>query len=193
LWKGTNVSFSGQMVSAISAVQSNNADKTIGILSAVNMTDQVRVAIKPLAYQHYGQTCSYYPDSSETSKDKRNVRDGHYALWGPVHLSTKLDSGGFPLKQTAKRIIDTLTGSVAAPKGLDLIETEALNSLVPTCAMHVGRGAEVGPMKPITSPTPCGCYFEQKAAGATACKTCNTPSDCPAGAPVCSFGYCEAQ
>ncbi len=193
LWKGTNVAFSSQMVSSLSAVQSNNADKTLGILSAVNMTDQVRVAIKPLAFQHYGQACAYYPDSSETSKDKRNVRDGHYALWGPVHLSTKLDGGGFPLKQNAKRIIDTLTGSSPAPKGLDLIETEALNSLVPTCAMHVARGAEVGPMKLATSPTPCGCYFELKAAGATSCKTCGTPADCPASAPTCSFGYCEAQ
>ncbi len=192
-WKGTNVAFSSQMVTALTGVPSASAEKAIGILSAVNLTDQVRVAIHPLAYQHYGQSCSYYADTSETSKDKRNVRDGHYALWGPLHLSTKLDTSGFPLKQGSKRVIDTLTGSFAPPKGLDLIEAEALNNLVPTCAMHVSRNAEVGPLKPNVSSTPCGCYFELKASGTTSCKTCNTPSDCPSSAPSCSFGYCEAQ
>ena len=32
------------------------------------------------------QLCGYLPDSTGTSFDKKNVRDGHYWLWGAQHF-----------------------------------------------------------------------------------------------------------
>src|SRR5262249_23587717 len=37
--------------------------------------------VNVLAYQHYGQTCAYWPGSTSTSLDKQNIRNGHYPLW----------------------------------------------------------------------------------------------------------------
>lgn len=130
--------------------------------------------------------------SSETSHDKRNVRDGHYALWAPVHIFTKIDGKGYPKNQDALRVINYLTGTTPPPGGLDLVEVAALNNLVPNCAMKVQRHKEMGAMSAFSPTNPCNCYFEKKATGATSCQTCSIASDCPASAPVCSFGYCES-
>jgi hypothetical protein len=93
----------------------------------------------------------------------------------------------------AKRVVNYFTGTTPPPSGLDLIETEALNNLVPQCAMKVTRSTEMGPLSPFAAQNACGCYFEQKATGQTLCTKCTTSAGCPTSAPVCSFGYCEAQ
>lgn len=192
-WKGNNQHFSSKETGTMTAIGAADAPKSLGILSAVNYIDSLRGSLHELAYQHYGQSCGYYPDSSETSKDKKNVRDGHYTLWGPVHLGTKVDGSGFPVKDTAKRVVNILTGVSAPPPSLDIIQAEAQDNLVPTCAMHVSRTAEMGPLAPFKATSPCGCYFEFKATGATACSACKTSSDCPSDHPLCNFAYCEAQ
>ena len=192
-WKGTNLNFSGKLTATLPAVPTAAAPSTIGILSEVNITDALRQQIHVLAYRHYGQTCAVYPDSTETNRDKSNVRDGHYTLWGPLHLSAHLDANGFVSTPNAKRVVNYFTGITPPPSGLDLIETEALNNLVPQCAMKVTRSTEMGPLSPFAAQNACGCYFEQKATGQTACTKCTTSAGCPASAPACSFGYCEAQ
>ncbi len=61
--------------------------------------------INTLAYQDSDQTCGYWPDSTSTGNDKRNVRDGHYALWGPLHLLTIINAQGYPTDPHAKDVI----------------------------------------------------------------------------------------
>src|SRR5580658_7899699 len=69
---------STDVVTAVAAATSTHA---IGILG-VSVYDADRSAgIKVLALQTFGQDFAYFPDSTETSYDKQNVRDGHYAMW----------------------------------------------------------------------------------------------------------------
>ena len=192
-WKGTNLNFSSKLNAALTAVPTAAAPQTLGIISVVNLTDALRQQVHVLAYRHYGQSCAVYQDSTETNRDKSNVRDGHYTLWGPLHLSSRLDGSGFVKSPNAKRVVNYFTGITPPPSGLDLIETEALNNLVPQCAMRVTRSSEMGPLSAFKAQNACGCYFEQKATGQTTCTKCTTGSQCPASAPACSFGYCEAQ
>jgi len=191
-WKGVNADHSALMITEITTTPEQSADATIGILAATNITDSLALAMRVLAFKHFGQSCAYYPDSSESSRDKRNVRDGHYALWGPVHIFTKLDSKGYPVSDNAARVINYLTGATPPPGGLDLIEVAARNNLVPTCAMKVKRDSEMGPMSQFAAQNPCNCAFEKVATGSTQCQPCTAPADCPSSAPVCSFHYCES-
>ena len=42
----------------------------------------------------------------------------------------------------------------------------------------------------------CGCYFEANVptgAPSPGCVACNGPADCPAAAPACNAGFCEAK
>ena len=55
-----------------------------------------KAGMKQLAYQHYGQHCGYKPDVS--GFDKRNTREGRYAIWGPLHLLSQVDSSGLAKK-----------------------------------------------------------------------------------------------
>ena len=79
-----------------------------------------RDKVKILAYQHFKQDCAWLPDSSSTSFDKINVRDGHYPLWGPLHLFAKVDANNVPTKPDAANLIGYFTGKVATPAGLYL-------------------------------------------------------------------------
>ena len=193
-WHGT-VPLPGLDLDMAKAVANGDPQKTLGVLAMpfLNTDPQLPLSLSFLAYKHYGQQCAYYPDSSATSKDKANVRDGHYALWGPVHFLSKLDSNGNVRNATTKRVIDYLTQVAKPPGGIDLIQFDAQNYLVPSCAMKVKRATEVGPMTPFAPPNACGCYYEQVATGATSCKTCAGNQDCDKSRPVCSYGYCEAQ
>src|SRR5262249_30141930 len=152
-----------------------------------------RPSLRILAYQHYGQSCGYYPDTDEILNDKANVRDGHYAIWGPLHLLTRLDGLGYPANPSAGDVIGYLAGTKPAPPGLDLIAIEAQRHVVPQCAMHVRRVQELGPMMSYAPPGSCGCYYDLVANGATTCTPCAMPLDCPSTAPACSYGYCETQ
>jgi len=188
-WQGTDLSYTAQMISALTSVSGADAPSTLGILAVTNIVGNVPTSLNVLAYQHYGQTCGYYPDSSPSAKDKVNVRDGHYAIWGPLHIMTRT-AGGYPVNPNAKRVVEYWTGTMAPPSGVDLIQVDAVNNLVPTCAMHVQRQTEMGALSEFSSSNPCGCYFEAQSGG-TACPPCSTGNDCPASAPTCSFGYCE--
>jgi hypothetical protein len=191
-WKGVNLDHSAVLISTIGSTSGALADSTIGIIAATNIVGTVVQQMNVLAFKHFGQSCAYYPDSSESSHDKRNVRDGHYAAWAPVHIFTKIDTKGYPVNPDALRVINYLTGTTPPPGGLDLVDVAALNNLVPACAMKVQRQKEMGPMSAFKPTSPCHCYFEYKANGTTSCTPCTMPSECPASAPNCSFGYCES-
>ncbi len=168
------------------------ADATFGILATEDADDN-RSILQILPYQHYDQGCGYWPDTDKLSTDKRNVRDGHYAIWGPLHILTHVSvTTGDPVKAGAKSVIDYLTGTEQAPSGLDLIALEYARHVVPQCAMHVNRTEEVGPLASYMPTRSCGCYYD-KLSGSTTCKPCTSLSDCTSDAPACNFGYCEVQ
>jgi ABC-type phosphate transport system substrate-binding protein len=194
-WKGVAEANSGAVVSAINAANGAGgtaAAKAIGILSA-DLADANRLTMRELAYKHYGQNCGWLPDSSAVKFDKANVRNGHYAIWGPIHLlrRTDVDAANQPYVKLA---IDYVTGA-QDPPGVDLIAFEAAARVIPQCAMRVQRKAEMGPLSPFTPVKPCGCYYEYSAnAGTSSCKPCSTPADCDSGTTCTKFsgvGYCE--
>jgi len=189
VWTGTNGGSSDGVFAAMSGVVDQaTADKSIGILAA---DYSARPELKQLAYQHYGQRCGYRPDVQPL--DKRNTREGRYAIWGPLHLFTQVDAGsGLAKKQEARDIIAYLTGTEPPPLGVDLIRTEVGLHIVPPCAMKVQRKSEIGPMTPFKPARACGCAFDKEAVGTTSCKSCTTNAQCT-GTESCNFGFCEKQ
>jgi len=190
-WKGIDSISSSTMITKLTS--STAPEKTIGVVADTDITDTLTQKIGVLAFKYQGQSCAYYPDSTQTAKDKNNTRDGHYALWGPFHFFAKIDTGGNIRDAAASKVINYLTGRTPPPNGLDLIQVEATLNLVPLCAMHVTRSTEMGPLTPAAPPNACGCKFEQIATGHTDCKACKVSGDCPSDKPTCSFGYCEPQ
>ncbi len=189
-WKGALAASSSDVVKQLSAAQ--NQEAALGILTAEVYTDNL-LQVKALAYQDDDQLCGYYTDTTAAASDKRNVRDGHYTIWGPLHYLTRLDANGFPSNATAKEIVSYITGTKDPPGGLDLIKVLAKVGLVPQCAMTVRRGSEMGPLSSFQPERGCGCYFDFLATGATTCQSCKGANDCPSQRPHCNYGYCEAQ
>jgi ABC-type phosphate transport system substrate-binding protein len=184
--KGTDAGGSGGVVSMVGA---SSDPAVIGILGA-DQYDIHRDTLRAMAFKAFGQWFAYYPDSTPTAFDKINVRDGHYWIWGPEHFLYRVN-GTTPVRGNAQLALDLLQGKQAlTPSILDL---EISSHVIPTCAMKVTRTTEVGPLKKYTDPAPCGCYFEQKAAGATSCTAC-TGADGTAcsGGGVCRHKFCEA-
>jgi ABC-type phosphate transport system substrate-binding protein len=171
------------------------AKKAIGILAADYVdTRNLRAQIRMLAYQDTHQPCAVFPDSTDTARDKRNVRDGHYAIWGPLHLLYRANQAGNPLneanRQQVSDILSYLAGTKPLPNGIRLLDVYAQSGVVPECAMRVTRTADGGNITPFRPPSPCSCVFELKATGATDCTPCMVQGDCGAR-ETCSQGYCE--
>lgn len=169
-------------------LDARGAEKGIGILST-DITDEERANLRVLAFKGYGAKCGYLPDSSATSLDKRNVRDGHYPIWGPVHFLAKT-TGGVPSAAAG-----ALVTRFAAPRiDQGLLDTIIGKHLVPKCAMQVQRTSELGPYQRRTANDyRCDCYFETATAGVTPteCKACRGASDCSGSRPSCNYGFCE--
>lgn len=185
--KGVSNGSGGAVLTALATLASaNNQEKAIGIL-AMDVVDTNRGSVKPLAFQFKGQTCGYTPDSSLSAWDKQNVRDGHYAVWGPLHLLAPVGADGKSAKAEVQTIIDILNGVPTAA----LLAVEGTKGVVPDCAMRVSRTSEVGPMASYMPPKSCECAFLAATGVAPAsCKTCTTTAaDCPA----CNLGYCEVR
>lgn len=165
-WKGVREESSSQVLNAVAA--STAPEKTVGLLGA-EIYDAARASVSALAYRTWGQRLAYYPDSTPTSFDKKNVRDGHYAAWSPTVWLARVDAQGRPTDARVKYLIDALLGSPAiapAPdfRPLDLVISRGL---VPDCAMQVTRAFEAGDLAPYHPASPCGCYFESKVGGAS--------------------------
>ena len=191
-WRGIPIKGSGEMKPAL--LGTATPERTIGITSADQADAQdARANLRTLAYQHYDQGCGYLPDSTAGSFDKKNVRDGHYALWAPYHFySRKSDRMN---DERIANVINYFTGAKKLPNpNTDLITTLKQGGLVPACAMRVERdkeGAVIRPHKPSPS---CGCYYDMASPGGYSppeCTSCRTDRDCTAERPICSFGYCE--
>lgn len=178
----------------ISRVASSaNPENAIGFVSG-EAADAARATVRTLAYQHYGQTCAYTPDSTLTAHDKQNVRDGHYFISTPQHFFAKKDATtGVITSPTARTLIGYFTGEVPLPTGLDLLRIEIDAGTIPSCAMRVSRDGDLGAFHTYKPAKSCGGYFDSLTGGTTA-KACPAgPSDCPAATPACNYGYCEVQ
>ena len=186
-WWGVNKGSSGSVISGLLAVQPNLADKAIGIVST-DLADANRGNLRVLALKSKGQTCGYLPDSTATSKDKANVRDGHYPVWGPVHFYAKT-VGGQP-NAGASAFIQVFNQQRI---DLSLVTAIASKGLVPQCAMKVTRTTELGDMSPYRPDiaASCSCVFDKIANGATSCQTCTASSECT-NKGSCNYGFCEA-
>jgi ABC-type phosphate transport system substrate-binding protein len=188
IWRGTRTTGSGDLRAKVSAALPSEA--ALGILSS-EVAQENRQTLRVLAYQHYGQNCGYYPDKEETSNEKQNVRDGHYAIWGPLHLFTQMGSNGYPANAQAADVIGFMTGTRPAPSGIDLVTLEAQHHVIPQCAMRVSRSEEIGAMSSFAPAQSCSCFYDKVANGSTDCMPCSNKTDCPAATPFCNYGYCE--
>jgi hypothetical protein len=191
-WLGESVISSGQMKPRL--VASIEPEKTIGITSADVADDfDSRTKLRTLAYKHYDQACGFLPDSVPGGYDKRNVRDGHYFMWAPVHFYARV-RGGVIEDSLVRDVVNYLTFAKALPdRNTDVISALKAGGLVPRCAMTVARTKEGGPLEPFKPRPSCACAFEAASPSdnAPACKACGSDSDCSAEAPSCNFRFCE--
>ncbi|MDX2090840.1 MAG: hypothetical protein SFX73_23475 [Kofleriaceae bacterium] len=173
--------------------QSQTPESAIGFVSG-EAADLARATVRTLAYQHYGQSCGYLPDSTATALDKVNVREGRYFLWTPQHFFAKKDAAtNVVTSPAARKLIGYITGELAQPAGFDLLRIEIEGGTVPKCAMRVWREGDLGAVHRYTPAKACHGFFESLTGGTTATACPNGPSDCSAPAPACNHGYCEVQ
>ncbi len=196
-WKGKPQKGSEDVANALiaAAQKQETANAALGILAADYIdTKNLRAQLRMLAFQDTNQHCAVTPDSSVNAKDKANVRDGHYPVWGPLHLLLRIDAQGNPLNPANRKavsdIVGYLSGTRALPNGVQLIDLYAQSGLVPECAMHVSRTKDGGNIAPYQSPAPCSCLFDKKLGLKPTCSECALQADCAAG-ETCSLGYCE--
>jgi hypothetical protein len=183
-----------------------NIDSTLAILAS-DVADSNRMLLKPLALQDVGESCGWFPDSTQTAFDKKNVRDGHYPIWGPSHFLAYVDANGNPVNQQVKTLIDALNGeNTQVLQTLDVIQFYATSHIIPQCAMHVSRSSDGQDYASFAPATSCSCYYDLEATGQvdhSQCVSCTSNADCknaPNNATVCVLqfgippvGFCEPQ
>jgi hypothetical protein len=198
-------------ITTAAALSAADQNATIGILAA----QSIETGIKALAFQASGQSCGYLPDSGLVTGDKLNVRQGRYAIWGPEHLVTNVDTNGNIVGNNGntaavQALIAALTATATAPVaasvdgGTGLTDTETgtiidaisapASGVIPQCAMQVQRSSEIGPESSYQPPATCSCRFALAATGTlpSSCVACPANA-CTGSTPVCRFGYCEVQ
>jgi hypothetical protein len=174
-----------------SVAQSTKPASALGILG-VEVADAHRDVVSMLAFRAYGQKHAFWPDSSPTSFDKANVRDGHYTPWAPTVYITAVDASNVPTNARVKTLVDLVLGNPGTPADVDGLGSVIKVGLIPQCAMKVKRDFEGGDLSPAAPASPCGCYFDSKVPqGASSCTTCTTDATCGAG--KCRYGFCEAK
>jgi hypothetical protein len=195
-WKGLDTGGSGAVYTGLTALPTSSAESSLGILGLdyldQNDTDGTprRGKLKMLAFASKNQKYAFYPDSTKSSYDKRNLRQGRYGGLGFAHLIAPIGTDGQPTDANVKYLVTLLTGGTVTPTpAFDVAKTIASNAhLVPLCAMQVTRTAEGGDITPSIPTASCACYFESLVGTAPAsCVTCTTT--CTSG--TCRNGYCE--
>lgn len=187
----------GDVVAALKAATDKNS--AIGLLAS-SAADKERGEIRILAFQSEGQACGYLPDSSATSFDKVNVREGRYGIFGPMQFLVNVNEAKLPVKISAnadehvRTAVDFLTLSDELDEASQLIMLEAAvkASVIPPCAMKVQRADEYADPVSYEPEAACHCFFEVNAGVANhGCVACESDADCGGDTPSCNFGYCE--
>ncbi len=188
-WKGVRRDGSPMVVADLEGTTS--PEQAIGILGA-EVYDAERAKLNVLAYKSKGQYYAYYPDSTSTSFDKKNVRDGHYTVWSPtIWMDYINETTQVATNLNARYIIDIIAGkSVTPAASFDTIDPVAKVGLVPDCAMRVTRSFEGGPLSLYTPTESCTCKYES-IVDTTTCAQCSGSQPCASG--TCRNGYCEVQ
>jgi len=186
-WYGMRFDGSPMVVSALQ--NSTSPEAAIGILGA-EVYDADRSFLTQLAFRAKDQYAAYYTDSTSTSFDKQNVRDGHYTVWSPtVYMYNVTGPGGNPVKAAAKYVVDMIAGHPVTPTpNFDPDVIVATVGLVPDCAMRVSRQFDGGPLSLYKPATSCVCKFLSIVDTST-CATCDESTPCSTG--VCRDGFCE--
>jgi hypothetical protein len=168
----------------------SNAQAAIGFIAADSFDGQ-RANLNSLAFASLGQTQAYYSDSGPAVADRRNVRDGHYTIWGYEHMIAPLTNGN-PAQKVAD-FIGYVNGTKTSAN-FDIATLTGAAGAIPVCAMKVKRTADGGLLSPYTPPETCNCAFEAAIgkttpAGCVACTGTGT-STCTGGLS-CHHGFCE--
>ena len=182
------VQTNGETIAGVFA-GSANPEATLGYASGSAVAAKAD-QVKTLAYQHYGQSCGYLPDSSPTAVDKLNVRTGQYYLWTPGHFYARLNEDGEIADPLVKDLITWFAGTAEAP--FDITTTIIGAGDIPVCAMRANREGTLGAISSYAPEKPCGCLFQYATEGDTACESCSDDDDCDAANPKCNYGFCEA-
>lgn len=176
-----------------SVINSANPEATLGMLGT-ELFDQRRADIKLLAFKSFGQRFAYFPDSTNATFDKQNVRDGHYLPWSPTPYIAKVTPGTTTfVDANARRIFELVMGTRTGDDVDGLLQVIS-SGLVPECAMKVTRAGDGADLALYSDPAPCACYFEKNVPqGTTTCTTCTVGNDAPCGGGKCRRGFCEAK
>ncbi|MCH9683464.1 MAG: hypothetical protein K0V04_18650 [Deltaproteobacteria bacterium] len=189
---------SGDVRDAIIAENATgNAETVIGILNSSKWEAALN-DLRVLAFQPFNNCFgAIFPDSTSTSRDKLNVRDGHYPIWTNLRYIVRTDAAGATVSANgdvaaarAQRFIDLMTG-VDSIEALGVAEAVIGTGNIPTCAMHVAREVDGGPMASFDHPAPCDCFFLESNGVASGCAECSTDDECGEGS--CRLGYCESR
>jgi hypothetical protein len=185
-WQGKLVVTPTDLTTAIQ----NDPTTAVGILPTT-IADLRRPELRTLAFQSIGQHGAFYPDRKATTFDKQNVRDGHYSLWGYLHMILRVDPAQKPTSATGARLADILLGR-SQVAGKDVLPMQIGSGLVPQCAMRVARTSDSGPLTPTTVANGCGCWFEKSVTGGQLnCQECSGGTACASG--QCRRNLCEVQ
>ncbi len=174
-----------------------NAEKVIGILNS-SKWEAASNAMKVLAFQPFNQCIgAVFPDSTATSRDKKNVRDGHYPIWTNLRYIVRTNdadevvtANGAQAAVRVQRFVDLMTG-VANIEGLEIAQGVIETGNIPTCAMAVKRDVDGGPISSFEHPAPCECLFLEENGVDSGCTVCT--DDTPCGGGTCRFGFCESR
>ncbi len=135
--------------------------------------------VKTLAYKHYDQSCGYLPDSDRGKKDKLNVRNGQYALWTPAWLYARVDEAGRPTDPNVERLIRYVDGTLASPRGANIVDEVIASGDVPLCAMNAIRPeGDLSAIQSFAPSEPCHGYFDFKTSGSSSLTSCEDDDDC---------------
>jgi hypothetical protein len=195
-WPANEKATQGEVINGISGYAQTEelANQTLGYVSG-NAADTKRQLVKTLAYQHYDQTCGVYPDSSQSSFDKLNVRLGKYYLWTPGHFYAPVDENGDIANERVANLFGWFTATTVPPgTEVNAFEQSILAGDIPQCAMLAQREGTLGAISSYAPPKPCGCYFESVTSPdvTSECTPCEDDASCSGDTPSCNFGYCEA-
>lgn len=176
-----------------------NAERVLGILNS-SKWEKAADTMKVLAFQPFN-SCTFgavYPDKTATSRDKQNVRDGHYPIWTNLRYILREDATGKPLSANgdaaaarAKNFIALMRGDRSIPN-LDIAKLVVETGNIPSCAMKVKREVDGGPITKFQHPAPCECSFLELNNIPSGCTKCTTDAQCTTGGK-CRAGFCEAR
>lgn len=169
-----------------------DANTALGFCSTETAEADANVSkVRTLAFKAFDQDYAYLPNSTASSFDKKNIREGRYFLWNPHHffgLKEKLGAG-----KPLQTFIDIVTSKAEPPGGQSFLDLQVGVKNIPSCAMRVNRDGDMAPLYSWKPEHSCGCYYDFKTTGSTSCKSCTTAADCGAGSFECNVGYCEVK